>query len=54
VCASAETTEAPFAWRGKVRWVADLGVFRHCVPDAHSSDPNLISFAGLSPALMLR
>lgn len=51
VCASAETTDAPFAWRGKVAMGADLGVLpslRNLMRD--SSDPNLISFAGLSPA----
>jgi DNA-binding transcriptional MocR family regulator len=51
VCASAETIDAPFAWRGKVAVGADLGALpstRNLMRD--SSNPNLISFAVLSPA----
>ena len=50
VCASTETTDAPFAWRGKVAVGAVVGALpsmRNLMRDA--CNPNLISFAVLSP-----
>ena len=51
VCANSEATDAPFAWRGKVSATAELinSSWSDLIRD--SSNPDLISFAALLPAL---
>lgn len=53
VCANSEATDAPFAWRGKVSATAELINSSWTVRDLirDSSNPDLISFASLLPAL---
>lgn len=53
VCANSESTDAPFAWRGKVSATAELINSSWTVGDLirDSSNPDVISFAGLLPAL---
>ena len=53
VCASSEAIEAPFAWRGKLSAEAALLNNSATTHDLlrHSTNPDLISFASLTPAL---
>lgn len=53
VCASSEASDAPFAWRGKVS--AETALLNNSATThdllRHSTNPDLISFASLTPAL---